>query len=127
MGASTRVLILDDNVDVAESLGEILELSGYAVTLAYDGETAVSLFCSGEFDVGLFDVKMPGMNGVEAFLSIRSQKPQATVLFMSGYADEGLLAKAMTNGAAGLLPKPFEADDMLEALRNLARHQMAHA
>ena len=127
MNSSIRMLVLDDNVDVAESLGEILELSGYAVTLAHDGMTAIDLYCRGDIDVGLFDVKMPGVNGVDALLAIKARVPEAAILLMSGYADDGLIAKGLESGAIGLLSKPFEADDMLSAIARIKKPALASA
>ncbi len=117
MGSITKILVLDDSVDVAEGVAELLEMSGYDVTLVHDGKSAVSVFCNGRFDIGLFDVRMPGMNGVEAFEEIRRQRPGAAVLLMSGYADDELITRALSNGALGLLSKPFEPEEMLLRLQ----------
>lgn len=113
-----HILVLDDNVDVALGLAEILELNDYLVTVVHDGKSAVSAFNKGDIDMGLFDIRMPGMNGVEAFLAIREQIPDASVLLMSGYADEDVIEKAMNNGVLGLLSKPFEPDELLLKLES---------
>ena len=117
MDGAGSVLVLDDNVDVAQGVSDILELSGYRVTMVHDGQSAVSAFRKGQFSIGLFDVRMPGMNGVEAFMEIRRHAPEANVLLMSGYADDELIATALDNGALGILSKPFEPDEMLERVR----------
>jgi CheY-like chemotaxis protein len=116
MAKSLKILVLDDHVEVAESLGEILELIGHEVTLVHSGLGAVHEFLSRNFDIGLFDVKMPGMNGVESFLAIRRQRPDARIVMMSGYADDGLIEQAIASGALGLLKKPFEPDDLIAKL-----------
>lgn len=113
-----RILVLDDNVDVALGLAEILELHDYDVTVVHDGKSAVSAFTNGQIDLGLFDVRMPGMNGVEAFIEIRRRDPHATVLLMSGYADDEIIETALKNGALGLLAKPFEPDELLSRLES---------
>lgn len=113
---SISVLVLDDNEDVALGLAEILELHDYEVTVVHDAKSAVSAFASNDIDMGLFDVRMPGMNGVEAFIEIRKNKPNATVLLMSGYADDEIIEKALSNGALGLLSKPFEPEELLSRL-----------
>ncbi|MGQ0455824.1 MAG: response regulator [Hyphomicrobium sp.] len=117
MGSGSTILVLDDNVDVAQGVADILELSGYDVTMVHDGPSAVSAYRNGKFNVGLFDVRMPGMNGVEAFMEIKRHLPAASVLLMSGYADDELIATAMSNGALGILSKPFEPDDMLARVK----------
>ena len=125
MSNNLKVLVFDDNLDVAQGVGEILELSGYDVTLVHDGRSAVSTYCSNHFDVGLFDVRMQGMNGVEAFLEIKRQRPDASIILMSGYADDNLIARALENGALGLLSKPFEPDDMLDQLSKICSSETA--
>lgn len=116
MTKTLKILVLDDHVDVAASLGEILELDGHEVTLAHNGPSAISAYAGTNFDLGLFDVKMPGMNGVESFIEIRKTNPTANVLMMSGYAEDGVIKQALDNGARGLLRKPFEVDDLMAKL-----------
>ena len=70
-----RILVLDDNVDVALGLAEILELHDYVVTVVHDGKSAVSAFTNGKIDLGLFDVRMPGMNGTRTLSSKRQFFP----------------------------------------------------
>ena len=111
-----KILVLDDHVDVAASLGEILELDGHKVTLVHNGQSAIAAYTSETFDLGLFDVKMPGMNGVDSFIEVRKVRPNANVVMMSGYADDGVIEKAIQNGARGLLRKPFEVDELMSKL-----------
>ncbi len=113
MSSPARILVLDDNVDVAQGVGEILELSGHDVVIVHDGLSAVSAYSRGGIDVGLFDIRMPGMNGVEAFGEILRAQPGAKVIFMSGYADCDLVTRAMESGARGYLSKPFDPEAML--------------
>jgi two-component system, NtrC family, response regulator HydG len=121
MTRSLNILVLDDHVEVAESLGEILELESHRVTLVHDGVSAVQAFRERDFDVGVFDIKMPGLNGVESFLEIKKDKPWARVIMMSGFADDELISKALDNGALGLLRKPFDVEELLAKLTEAAR------
>ncbi|MBX9925728.1 MAG: response regulator [Hyphomicrobiaceae bacterium] len=118
---SKTILVLDDNVDVAQGVADILEMCGYSVVQVHDGPSAVAAYLAGGIDMGLFDVRMPGMNGVEAFLEIKRQAPAAAVILMSGYADEDLVKLAIDNGALGLLSKPFEPEDMLNRIEDVSR------
>jgi CheY-like chemotaxis protein len=124
---TVKILVLDDNIDVAQGVADILEMCGYAVTQVHDGESAVAAYCAGNFDLGLFDVRMPGMNGVEAFLEIKRQRPDASVILMSGYADDQLVASALDNGALGLLSKPFEPEEMLNCVEQASKRVPAVA
>ncbi len=119
MKSQLRILVLDDHVDVAQGIAEILDLFGYEVMLAHDGPTAISAYNTAKIDIGLFDIMMPGMNGVEAFLEIRKAHPDANIIMMSGYADDGLIECALKNGAQGLLAKPFEPEGMLAKVNEI--------
>src|SRR5262249_59727068 len=71
-----RIMIVDDDQDLAESLGDLLQAHGYDVDLAKDGQDALEHQRAQDFDVTLMDVRMPVMNGVDSFLAIRKRKPQ---------------------------------------------------
>jgi two-component system response regulator HydG len=72
---SERVLIVDDDKDHAESIADLLQLRGFEVEVAYSGEQALQLFRKAPFDVSIMDVKLPGMNGVDAFFEFRKVRP----------------------------------------------------
>jgi len=127
MAKPLRICVLDDHVDVAESLGEILELRGHEVTLVHNGQDAIKAYAGADFDVGFFDVKMPGTNGVESFLEIVRRKPDSKIVMMSGFADDSLIAKALEGGALGLLRKPFDGEDLLKKLDDVVEGLAAAA
>ena len=62
---------------------------------------------------------MPGMSGVESFFEIRKQRPDATVVLMSGYADNDEIKRGLQGGAKGLLKKPFEVSDLFAKLNEI--------
>ncbi len=119
MSSPLRILILDDDVDVAEGLTDILELQGHEVTMVHNGAHAIEAYQNEDFDVGFFDVKMPGMNGVESFLEIKKMKPDVKVFMMTGYSVEQLLEEALDNGALGVMRKPFEVDELITRLKGI--------
>lgn len=121
MTKSLRILVLDDYVDVAESLGELLELGGHTVALVHDGPSALAAYRANDYDLGFFDVKMPGMNGVECMIEVRRIKSEARIIMMSGFSDDGLVERALANGALGLLRKPFEFDDLQARLNEICK------
>jgi two-component system, NtrC family, response regulator HydG len=113
----TRVIfIVDDDRDHAESIADILAMQGHEVEMAHTGEDAVRRFAERQFDITLMDVKLPGMNGVEAFFALRQYRADAAVIMMTGFSLEQLLAQAMLSGADGVLHKPFAVPDLLEAI-----------
>lgn len=119
MSNSLKILILDDDVDVAEGLTDILELQGHDVTMVHDGASAIEAYQNNDYDIGFFDVKMPGMNGVESFLEIKKMKPEVKVFMMTGYSVEQLLEEALDNGALGVMRKPFEVDELIAKLNGI--------
>ncbi|HUZ73302.1 MAG TPA: response regulator [Stellaceae bacterium] len=117
---SRCIFVVDDDRDHAESIADILALQGDEVVLAFSGEDAVRRFAEHPFDLTLLDVKLPGMNGVEAFFELRRQRADAAVIMMTGFSVEHLLAQAVLSGADGVLHKPFAAAELLEAIARAA-------
>ncbi len=87
MDSQKKILVIDDESSIVDTLGEILKREGYEIATALSGEDAIQ--CAQEFrpDFLLSDVAMPGVNGVDAVLRILEFLPEAHVLFISGHAD----------------------------------------
>lgn len=112
----SRVLIVDDDRDHAESLADVLEMRGHEPELAHSGEEALDMVRGTDFDFVLLDVKLPGINGVETFLEMKRIRPGAKVMMMTGFSVEQLVTQAIEGGALGVLYKPFAALKLLETL-----------
>lgn len=112
----TRVLIVDDDRDHAESLVDVIEMRGHATQLAHTGEEAIKCFRAADFDFVLLDVKLPGIDGVATFLELKKIQPAARVMMMTGYSVEHFVGRAIEAGALGVLHKPFAATKVLELL-----------
>jgi two-component system response regulator HydG len=119
MSKARRILIVDDDRDLAESLADVLEARGFAVELAHSGEEGIEKFARAPFDLVLSDVKLPGMNGVESFFEFRRLCPNVNVVMMTGYSVEQLLQQAIDNGAVGVLHKPFAISDVIDLLERV--------
>lgn len=115
----TRVLVVDDDCDHAESLADVIEMRGHTVQIANSGEEALACFRAEDFDFVLLDVKLPGINGVETFLEMRKIRPNVQVMMMTGYSVEQLVARAVEGGALGVLHKPFAALQVLDLLTKI--------
>lgn len=111
-----KILVVDDDKDNAQSLGELFELEGHTVTVAHSGEAAIEAYMKNDFDIAFMDVMMPGKNGVESFMAIREMRPDARVYMMTGYSVEQLLQQAMDHGAMGVLDKPIEMGKLMRAV-----------
>jgi two-component system, NtrC family, response regulator HydG len=114
MTAPLKILVVDDDVDNACSLGELLELEGHDVKIVHNGEDAIRAAQQEDFNMSFMDVVLPGMNGVESFIQIRKVRPGARVYMMTGYSVEQLLTQALNGGALGVLEKPFDPESILK-------------
>jgi two-component system, NtrC family, response regulator HydG len=119
MTHSLRILVVDDDIDNAQSLGELFELEGHIPTVVHSGEEAIKAFATQDFDVAFMDVMMPGKNGVDSFLEIKRLKPLAHVYMMTGYSVEQLLQQAIDGGAMGVFAKPVDVNKVIASLSNL--------
>lgn len=113
---SLKILIVDDDADAADSLGELFEMEDHDVTVAYSGDEAIEAYKTVDFDVAFMDIMMPGKNGVESFFEIRKLKPDAQVFMMTGYSVEQLVKQAIDNGAMGVIGKPVDPRKVLHML-----------
>lgn len=118
MARSLKILVVDDDVDAADSLAELFELEGHTVHVAYSGERAIEAYRETDFDIAFMDIMMPGKNGVESFFEIRKLRPSARVYMMTGYSVEQLIEQAIEHGAMGILSKPIDLDKVLAALED---------
>jgi DNA-binding response OmpR family regulator len=109
-----RILVVDDNVDAADMLGQILQLDGHALCLAYDaheGLAAARAFCP---DVAVLDIGMPGMNGFELAGAIRAEAglAQVRLVALSGWATVQDRERARNVGFDVYLTKPVGIDTL---------------
>jgi CheY-like chemotaxis protein len=119
-GRRSRVLIVDDECIIADTLALILEQSGFATHAVYSGETAVDTASEFKPDVLISDVVMRGMNGIEAALRVSLIFPDCRVILMSGNAATAdLLQDARAHGHNfEILPKPLHPQVLLDRLRS---------
>ncbi|MCL2143962.1 MAG: response regulator [Endomicrobia bacterium] len=113
------ILIADDEEGLRFSLASILEIEGYSVQTAGDGLEALELVKKTVFDIAFFDIRMPGMNGVEAFKKIKEISPGTIVVMMTAYAMNDLIKEAIKEGAFACISKPFEIEDVLNAVKDI--------
>ena len=119
MNTSLKILVVDDDEDNANSMGELFEMEGHKVLVVHSGQAAIDAFKNGAFDVAFMDVMMPGKNGVESFLEIKQLRPNARVYMMTGYSVEQLLQQAIDHGAMGVLSKPVDISKVLAVLNDI--------
>ncbi len=114
---SDRVLIVDDDESLRESLELVLAAEGFEVVTAADASGALSRLEASTFDVVLCDVRMPGMNGIELLPQLVRRVPQSTVIMMSAFGTDELALEAMKLGAYDYLTKPFRPAEVVLTIR----------
>src|SRR5258705_10196212 len=112
-----KVLVVDDEPGLRQSLGLLLSDAGYAVTVESDGRKALERALAEPFDLVLCDVRMPEMDGLTFLRNYRSRGGAALVIMMSAYGGEDAALAAMKEGAYDYLPKPFRPDEVVLTLR----------
>ena len=112
-----KVLIIDDEPSLRQTVSMILDEEGYEVMVASDGKEGLDRALEAEPDVVLTDVRMPGMPGLEFLERYRSEGGEAMVIVMTAYGSTELAIEAMKKGAYDYIPKPFSADQLVLTLR----------
>jgi len=112
-----RVLIVDDDESLRDSLSLVLGAEGFEVTGAADGEQALARLDEVAPDIVLCDLRMPGIGGLELVPELIRRRPDATVILMSAWATDELALEAMRRGAYDYLAKPFPPSEALLAIR----------
>jgi two-component system response regulator HydG len=113
MEQQAKILIVDDNIGLCQTMALILRRQGYVVATASQGLEAIEEVRQQPFDFIFMDIKMPLMNGVETYRKIKAVRPGATVFMMTAYAVEDLIQQALQEGAYGILYKPLDPEKVL--------------
>jgi DNA-binding NtrC family response regulator len=118
---SARILIVDDEATIRESLLEALTAEGYAAESAETGEEALARCHGAEFDLVVTDLKLPGVSGLEILQALRNQGRQTPVIMMTAYGDVDTAVSAMRLGAYDFIPKPFRLGAIKKQVRAALR------
>jgi DNA-binding response OmpR family regulator len=114
-----RLLVVDDEAAERITLGEVLRLEGYQVSLAASGEEALeSVEEQPPFDVVILDLKLPGIDGLQVLESIHEDYPNTIIILITGYATLETALQAMRKGAYDYLLKPCPVEEILAAVHN---------
>jgi CheY-like chemotaxis protein len=116
MDTVKRLLVVDDDVDFADSVADLLRSDGHLVTVAYSGDAAVGLTRAQAFDLTLVDMQMPGLDGVHSLRAILDLRPTARVVMMTGYSVPERLGQAVAIGASSVMQKPLDLSRLHELI-----------
>lgn len=122
-----RILIAEDEVEIAKALKVILEKSKYTVDIVHNGNDALDYILQIDYDTIVLDIMMPGMDGLEVLKRLRRQGLTAPVLFLTAKAEIEDRVNGLNAGADDYLPKPFAANEFVARVKALTRRSEVYA
>jgi two-component system response regulator HydG len=120
-----RILVVDDELVVRDSLGKWFTSEGYTAKPAGGAREALEILQQTQFDIALIDIKMPGMDGMELQSRLREADPDLTVIIMTGYASVDTAVQALKRGAYDYITKPVDPDELSHLVANALEHKRA--
>ncbi len=111
-----RVLVVEDSIELAENLGEILQSQGHDPVIVHNAEQALEALLSDSFTGLLTDLKLPGCSGLELLQQLRSQGSTVPAVLMTAFADAAVTEHALVYGARAVIVKPFDLEQLLELI-----------
>ena len=121
-----KLLIVDDELIIRESLGEFLTQEGFAVTVAGSAEDALALAAKTHFDLVLCDIQLPGIDGLELLNRLLKISPDTFVMLITAYGTVESAVAAFHRGAHDYLMKPILLDEVLVKIRRLLQYRELH-
>lgn len=118
-----KILIVEDEISLAEALERIMQQAKYQVDLAYEGELGLELALQGDYDVIILDVMLPKKDGFSIVKELRTMKNNTPVLILTARDALGDKVKGLDKGADDYMTKPFEPEELLARVRALSRRR----
>ena len=116
-----RILLVEDDVILSETLVELLEFEGYDVSLAGSGNEALELSSKGEFELFILDVNIPDFNGFELLEMLRNANNLTPAIFLTSMNDIKSLSRGFELGAEDYIKKPFDFDELIVRIKAILR------
>ena len=116
-----RILVVEDNEDLANSIKRGLEKEGYSVQLAFDGDKGLDMALEGNYDCIVLDVLLPGVDGFEFVQTLRETGVQTPVLMLTALDSVDDKITGLSSGADDYLTKPFDFRELLARVQSLIR------
>ena len=116
-----RLLIAEDELDLAEALSVLFEKNQFSVDVVNDGLSAYDYASGGDYDTVILDVMMPGLNGLEVLRRLREEGVKTPVMMLTARGEKDDRITGFDAGADDYLPKPFEPDELIARVRAMLR------
>jgi two-component system, NtrC family, response regulator HydG len=124
LAMNKKILVVDDEVGIRESLQKILEKEGFSVETASNGEDAFRIIRGGDIDLLISDIRMAGMDGLELLKVCKTVSPFTEAIMITGYASVDTALDSMKQGAYDYITKPFKKADILRAVNKAVEKQI---
>jgi len=108
-----KILLLEDDYELAETLKELLEENNYSVDMVHSGNEAIDASYENSYDLYIFDINVPDLSGIELLESLREASDTTPTIFISALIDLNTIAKGFEVGAADYIKKPFFPEELL--------------
>ena len=118
-----RILLVEDEIPLAEAVAQILNKNNYTVDIAHDGEAGLDNALTGIYDLILLDIMLPKMDGITVLKTIRVQQIATPVLLLTARGEISDKVTGLDSGADDYLPKPFATEELLARIRALLRRK----
>ena len=113
-----KILLLEDDAILAESLQEYLEAEGYEVTVAVRGEEVYDLTYEKDYDLYIFDINVPDISGFEVLKALKDAEDETPTIYISAMTDIASITRGFDLGAVDYLKKPFDPEELLLRIRH---------
>ncbi|HEY9127849.1 MAG TPA: sigma-54 dependent transcriptional regulator [Acidobacteriaceae bacterium] len=121
---SSKILVIDDEAGIRESLEVLLTLEGYTVEMAVDGAAGLRMLEQNSYDLALLDLALPGQTGLELLPQIHERYPELPVIMITAYGTVDNVVEAIRAGAENFVQKPWDNEKLLADIRSaIARHR----
>jgi len=118
-----RILVIDDDKSIRETLKAVLEEKGYIVDTAENGEGAIEKSKTKFYNLALIDIRLPDMDGVKLLTSMKETIPKMVKIILTGYPSLQNAIEAVNRGADGYVVKPFDMDNVLNTIKEHLQRQ----
>ncbi len=122
----SKILLLEDDISLNETIGEFLEDEGYIVISAYDGISAEEIIYENKFDILLLDVNIPGLNGFKLLKRIRENGNETPTIFITSLNSTDDLSNGYESGCDDYIRKPFELKELLLRIKTIIKRGFFH-
>ena len=123
--ANVRILIIDDEAGIRDSLETLLTLEGFSVDLAPDGSVGMDFITRNTYDLLLLDLALPGESGLDLLPRIRNLAPELPIIMITAYGTVGNVVDAIHSGASNFIQKPWDNEKLLADIRSAIGKQKA--